>query len=397
MSDFKISEPTEPRFEGDFLLEPEVSHQKTPEERAYLDKLKTVLTDLARDEEYDDSDPERAKTAYILARKDCRKSAAAALRQEAEQFIGKRLSPEFALENALVIKGMYRRNLQLLSDQLFIVQEKYVNNRAVDVKIDVAQGLAPPNDKPSAEQEQLYVALSKATMVVRTVCQRMTNRADRLFNQVVIPVNTAPEKDRAALLLDANIRKLAGIGRLGLEGTHTALAKLALDGLREEFVAQEGGRIKNSYIRSLGTSAGIVAIAMLLVYVMIENGFIGSAWWQAHKNFLLAAAGGALGTWLSFSIRRVQLSFDDLAILEEDMLDPSVRVVFVVGLTLAACLLFWTGAINIEIGNLKTQRESFAVTGSIALLVGLFCGIAERALATAISGRAAAFVKGVGG
>jgi hypothetical protein len=50
-----------------------------------------------------------------------------------------------------------------------------------------------------------------------------------------------------------------------------------------------------------------------------------------------------------------------------------------------------TGALTIEIGNLKTSQ----LCGATAVPVGTFLGIAERALATAISGRAAAFVKGV--
>jgi hypothetical protein len=52
---------------------------------------------------------------------------------------------------------------------------------------------------------------------------------------------------------------------------------------------------------------------------------VGSGWWYDDKAFLIAAAGAAIGTWLSFSIRRVELSFSQLAILEEDVLDPSVR------------------------------------------------------------------------
>jgi hypothetical protein len=72
---------------------------------------------------------------------------------------------------------------------------------------------------------------------------------------------------------------------------------------------------------------------LLVFYTIIAKG-IGSGWWYDDKAFLIAAAGAAIGTWLSFSIRRVELSFSQLAILEEDVLDPSVRIVFVIGLTL---------------------------------------------------------------
>jgi hypothetical protein len=113
--------------------------------------------------------------------------------------------------------------------------------------------------------------------------------------------------------------------------------------------------------------------------------------------FLLAAAGAAIGTWISFAIRRLDLPFEELTLLEEASLDPPFRILFVTGLTLIVCLLFWNGAVNIEIGNLKTGPAYFKTSGTIAILIGMFCGLSERALATAVSGRAAAFVKGVGG
>jgi hypothetical protein len=120
-------------------------------------------------------------------------------------------------------------------------------------------------------------------------------------------------------------------------------------------------------------------------------------WGDDHKSFLLAACGAAIGTWASFSFRQVQFAFDDLVMVEEGSLDPPMRILFVIVLTMAACLLFWNGAVNIEIGSLKTASDAFQHSGSIALLIGLFCGLSERALATAIAGRAAALVKGVAG
>ena len=52
---------------------------------------------------------------------------------------------------------------------------------------------------------------------------------------------------------------------------------------------------------------------------------------------------------------------------------------------------------NIQIGDLKTNATDFMQKGSIAMLVGVFLGISERALSTATSVPcAAAFVRGVG-
>lgn len=189
------------------------------------------------------------------------------------------------------------------------------------------------------------------------------------------------------------MRKLAAIGKLGLEGPNTTLAKLALDSLRNEFVAHEGPRIKNSYVCRLGPACGTAAALFLLAYVLVATGLVEREFWKLHKSFLLAGAGAAIGTRLSFSIREVELSFEHLGVVEADLLDPTFRVLFVVALATTACLLFWTGVMNIEIGNLKTTPGEFGRAGTVALLVGVFCGLSERALATSVSGRAATFVK----
>ena len=51
---------------------------------------------------------------------------------------------------------------------------------------------------------------------------------------------------------------------------------------------------------------------------------------------------------------------------------------------------------NIQIGDLKTNATEFMHKGSVVMLVGVFFGFSERALATAVTGRATAFVRGIG-
>jgi hypothetical protein len=81
------------------------------------------------------------------------------------------------------------------------------------------------------------------------------------------------------------------------------------------------------------------------------------------------------------------------------MLHPAFRILFVLGLTLVVMLIFFTGVMNLEVGLLKTT--SFADFGgkleAVSLLVGLFCGIAERGLSSAVSLRANDFVSSIGG
>ena len=100
------------------------------------------------------------------------------------------------------------------------------------------------------------------------------------------------------------------------------------------------------------------------------------------------------------------LGFADLSDLETDLLSPIARLAFVMLLTLAAFLLFYTGAIGIEIGHLSADfrpislgapnTNATATDPGVAILIGMFCGLSERALATALAGRSSAFIGALG-
>jgi hypothetical protein len=401
---FTVENVDQPRFDGDFRVNPTANQPPTQAEQTYLDALARVMGILAEDEDYDRRQPDADRSPVIIANRKARRTAADRLRVRAEdlaRLVAGGAADDTvttrAADDALAIRGAYTSDIRRIANSLFTVQEMFAIDaetnarRAVDVSIHVARDLPPPNNVPSQEKQALFVALSNSSTVIRTVCQRMRDRADSFLRRLAGTRKLGHEK--ADLLLDQYMQKLASIGRLGLEDSHTPLANLALEGLRQEFVAREAGRIKNDYVWSLGRAAAIAVFLVLGLYAAIETGYITAPFWTTHKAFLIAAAGSAIGAWLSFSIRRVNLSFEDLITLEDDRLNPSMRIVFVIGLTMTACLLFWTGAMNIEIGLLKTTQFG----GSKAFLIGLFAGLAERALATAISGRAASFVRSIAG
>jgi hypothetical protein len=390
---FAATPRQQPRFDGDFSVAPTGGYVPTAAEEAYAAGLENVTTRLANEETHDRQLNQVTMAALVEAKRARRREATGLLRADADMFCAGTLAADIAADNTLVIWGRYTAARDRLLTSLFVVREQLNANRtlAVELTISVAQGLPPPNDTPSPEKQALFVAVASAQTTVRTVSQRMRDRASGFFTRNFGNPNQI--RERADRLQDEYVRKLAGIGRLGLEGPHTGLAKLALDGMRQEFVAAEAGRIKNSYLRGLGLMAGIAVLVFVCLFSLVDTGYIQRTFWVVHKPFLLAGAGAAIGTWLSFSVRKVVLGFDDLGILEEDLLDPSLRVLFVVLLTLTACLLFWTQAMNIEIGMLKTS----AFKGSTSFLVGVFAGLSERALATAVSGRATALVKSIAG
>jgi hypothetical protein len=372
-------------------MEPRAGHEPAPEEEVYRDAIKRVLDQFAQDEERD-SDSDRASTgpAVIKATRKARERAVEELRKDAEEFIKGGGHPAHHSETAFGIRAVYAHQLYHIGNSLFTVAVVEENSVAIDLHISVSHRPEPA----SPEQSDLFDAMSKTKTVITTVCKNIEYNAENSLLKRLFGHSRASERerDRAKHLRHQYMRKLAGVGEKGLHGPHTELANRELQGLRQEFVAQEAGRIKNEYVVRLLIVSAIATTILLGLYAAIHSGRITAPFWTFHKPFLIAAAGSAIGAWLSFSIRRVDLSFDDLITLDRDWLDPILRILFIIGLTMTACLLFWKEVINIDIGLLKTAKFS----GATALLIGIFSGIAERGLATAISGRATAFVNSVG-
>jgi hypothetical protein len=379
------------QFTGQSDLSRSAGFNPDPAEQAYLNQLKELLATFEK-EDADDASANYSEAA-LAARRGQRTDATKELKKDFVYW-KEGLDSQVAAGNVSFITGSYRALRERLGRPLFSIQViPGEANYNTDLTISVEPDLPAPDNVPSSDKQELYVQIMNAKTVIHAVCRQVRSRATKRF------FKKKGEEQRGLALLGEYINELAAIGRLGLEGPHTGLAKLALASLKAEFVASEAEEIMNRYVRRLGFWAGSFALAFLFVYCLIRYNACTTpcvSWWDAHKTFLLAGTGAAVGTWASFSVRQVNLTFEQLASPEEDLLDAPLRILFVVALTLTVCLLFWTGAINIEIGNLKTGPDSFKAMGSIGILIGMFCGLSERALATAISGRAAAFVRGVG-
>jgi hypothetical protein len=396
---FDIRNQDSPRFDGDFYIAAAKDAETTDAERAYVDKIHYILRRMALDATGDrDSGVPRS---VVTALQDGRKNTASELRDRAQEVSQRRADPDKSANAGLMLLGKYVRDRELVAAKQFTVA---LVSEDTDIDIKPTDGLQPPNDVVPPDRQELYTVILSTKSVIANVCER-SSQGDRSLCDKLFRVGPGNPADRARTLRQSYMRKLAEIARLGLVGPHTTLAKVALDSLRKEFVAHEGPRIKNSYVCQLGVAAGLFALGCVIMYTLIvffhprpaEAATRGFSFWYDHRPFLLAGAGAAIGTWMSFSVRQVELAFEHLGVIEEDLLDPAFRVLFVVALTVTAFLLFWTGVMSIKIGDLNTTGAAFDKNGTIALLIGLFCGLSERALASAVSSRAAAFVRGVGG
>ena len=180
------------------------------------------------------------------------------------------------------------------------------------------------------------------------------------------------------------------------------LGRLALTGLQEEVVTREAGRVKNRYVRRLGSYALAMAAPGIGFYFFCRYYPIYALapadttnLLYRFREFISMLVGSLLGTWLSFSLRRPTLGFWDLANLEQDLLNPGIRLIFVGGLTTVVGLLFATHAVDVKIGDFNTA--GFLTSGIVAVLIGCLCGVGEQGLTTAVARRASDFVTAIGG
>jgi hypothetical protein len=103
-------------------------------------------------------------------------------------------------------------------------------------------------------------------------------------------------------------------------------------------------------------------------------------------NLLLLEIGAMAGVWLSFGTRKALLKFEDLGVLEEDRLDPMVRLVFAGLLTLIIALTFALKVVVVTMGAIRTDQ--IVNDPLVALLIGMLCGVSEKALSSNVTKQA---------
>ena len=273
------------------------------------------------------------------------------------------------------------------------------HDKAYDIDIH-AEDVAIPEDKRNLEVE-----IERTLAVIRKVVDPDTNPSKNARRKSSSPATHQIRKKRSHY-----IQELAGISHVGLEHddpSQIPLARQALNTFRDEFVTNESGPVKNRYLKRLGVPCLLVSVLSFVVYIVAreygspqESGVRGV--WQIigqfiypFQNFFLLFAGAGVGTWLSFTLRKPALTFLDLVALEEDHLDPGIRVAFVSALVFVVGLLFWTGALKVGIGNI--EGGVIKADAAYALLIGLLLGIAERTMSSAIFKRATDFAGAIGG
>jgi hypothetical protein len=189
-------------------------------------------------------------------------------------------------------------------------------------------------------------------------------------------------------------RELLSLAQVGLQGNaQPKVAASALANLKRSILMIEGGLRKNRYFKKLGIIAALYALPAfglaMALKCWLPKFLIMLAGCDLRQLMPLTVAlsllfGGAMiGAWLSYGLRTVALTFEDLATPEEDRLEPYVRLAFVGALTLVVGLALYLGVFEISLG--KVSSQDLVHRNALALLIGVLLGASERALTEQVS------------
>jgi len=214
-----------------------------------------------------------------------------------------------------------------------------------DIKCDL-QKEAAINEVPN-EQQELYNEIESTNSIIKSLHKTGNKSKTKYFN------------------------KLLSLSRAGLVGD-TAQPKLALksiEKLKEEIVLIEGQRIKNDYMKILGIYAALMCIGITLICLLTQL----NATIKPLSMYFITSIGAIAGTWVSFGARKFKITFEQLSLLEEDMMNPCIRLIYIGVCSVIFLLFLNTGIVSIDIGGVTTEkiRNSIELQAAIGVLSGL--------------------------
>ncbi|MEL7659907.1 hypothetical protein [Acetobacterium wieringae] len=218
-------------------------------------------------------------------------------------------------------------------------------------KFDVKCELHPEFSKTEVpkEQQELFIEVENTNNVIKSLQNTTDAIKTKYFSKLIT---------------------LAQAGLVG-ETAQPALASKALEKLKEEIILIEGQRIKNDYMKKLGAKTILLCSAVFVLHLFL-NAFSPTL---PYTMYCITFIGALIGTWISFGARKFKLEFIQLSIIEEDMMTPMIRLIYI-GLCSVIFLLFLnTQIIEINIGNLSTANIKDST--EIQAAIGILCGLVE--------------------
>lgn len=229
----------------------------------------------------------------------------------------------------------------------FFIISSNQTDESFDIKCELNSDFA--SETVPEKQQELYVEIESTNNIIKSLHKTKNDVKKIYFN------------------------KLLSLSQAGLVG-ETAQPELALKSLaqlRNEMLLVEGQRIKNNYMKNLGAKALLLSSVALLAY------FLSLAYkpFSPLSMYCLTIIGAFIGTWISFGARKFRITFEQLSLLEEDMMNPWIRLLYI-GACSAVFLLFLnTGLLSFSVGNISTS--SIKTSSELQLSIGILCGLVE--------------------
>lgn len=190
---------------------------------------------------------------------------------------------------------------------------------------------------------------------------------------------------------------LLTLSQAGLSGENAdpILGLEALENLKNEIFTVEACHFKNRYMKKQGITAVIYIIILIFIYVSIVliNSFIAPDFISDFdiKNYILVFIGSLIGNWISFGVRKLDITFKDLVNFESDGLEHHIRLIFIglvsVIFTMILNAKFFSISFNkIDLISLLSAKES-------AILLGIILGLLDNKLAVNLYSKSSAILK----
>lgn len=154
--------------------------------------------------------------------------------------------------------------------------------------------------------------------------------------------------------------------------------------LKEEICLRESSTIKNKYLKILGMIGIIHSIVIYLVFYYFKKYNIDL--FQYFYTYM----GSIVGSWVSFNARKLNLSFDELTLIEKDGLNPSLRIMHNGLCSIIIMLFIKTQILSISIASFNTNSINYS--SEMQMILGIIVGLVEYPISQKIFNKANSIV-----
>lgn len=176
--------------------------------------------------------------------------------------------------------------------------------------------------------------------------------------------------------LEKYFKMLLSLAQAGLAGENSTpqISLIALENLKNDILVIEGFKFKNAYIIKLGENAFINIFISYLVFLVFNILEIPN-----FNKYFFIFGGSMIGSWISFGIRKLEITFEDLVNFEKDLMTYQVRLIFVGIISIIFGMIIDNELITFSIGNIGLN--TLLLKTETTLLFGILCGILDKNLA----------------